>query len=246
MYVSKVRKMIKRIISVSVVMVVLCLVFALIAPTAAQDTIAGSRTISDTTVAPGDTFTVTVEVDITGMVYGPVLDEDVPEGWTVTVVNNDGGTPGLGTSWLWGGEQATDKTVVYEVTVPSDVAEGDYPVTGTVLATAAGETIGPFTITGDNSVTVSVDHTQTPSPTLISEVIPTPSLTPVITPTPTPSPSPSPSPGPSPAVTPFPSPSPSSISTPTLTSPPTELGFEAILAIAGLLAVAYIALRRKK
>lgn len=219
-------------------MVMLYLVFALIAPTAAQDTIAGSRTIFDTTVAPGDTFTVTVNVDITGTIYGPVLDEDVPAGWIVTVVDSDGGTPGLGTSWLWGGAQTTDKTVVYEVIVPSDAAGGAYPVIGTVLATAAGTTTGPLTVTGDNSVTVSIGSTPTSSPTLTSEVIPTPSLTPVITP--------SPSPSPSPAVTPLPSPSPSSTSTPTPTSPPTEPGFEAILAIAGLLAVAYLALRRKK
>ena len=211
---------------------------ALVTPVTAQDTIAGSRTISDTTVAPGDTFTVTVNVDITGTVYGPVLDEDVATGWTVTEADNAGGTPGLETSWLWGGAQTTDKTVIYEVTVPGDATEGAYPVTGTVLATAAGETIGPFTITGDESVTVSIG----PSPTLApgggnggATIIPTP--TPGETPTPPAEVTPTPTPfveetTPSPSPTPSPTP-----------KPP---GFEAVFAIAGLLAVAYLVLRRKK
>ena len=160
-------KVINRLtIGIAVMLSLSIMALALVTPTTAQDTLAGSRTISDTTIAPGDTFTITVAIDITGTVYGPVLDEDVPAGWTVTEVDNAGGTLGLGTSWLWGGAQTTDKTVVYDVTVPDDVADGDYPVTGTVLATAAGETIGPFTITGDESVTISIGPSPTPSSTV--------------------------------------------------------------------------------
>ena len=160
-------------IGIAVMLSLSIMALALVTPATAQETIAGSRTITPTTVAPGDTFTVTVAIDITGTVYGPVLDEDVPAGWTVTEADNAGGTPGLGTSWLWSGAQTTDKTVVYDVTVPDDAAGGDYPVTGTVLATAAGETIGPFTITGDESVTVSTGPSPTPTqPTTIVEISP--------------------------------------------------------------------------
>jgi len=144
----------KEIATLSMIMLMLFSVFA-IAPVAAQDTIAGSRTISPTTVAPGDTFTVTVDVDITGTVYGPLLNESLPAGWTITEVDNAGAAHTTGTTkWLWSGAQTTDKTVIYNVTVPTDATPGSYPVTGTVLATVAGETIGPFTVTGDDRVTV--------------------------------------------------------------------------------------------
>ena len=147
-------KRITRNVGLSAILILSFLAFA-VAPVAAQD-IAGSRTISDATVAPGDTFTVTVDVGITGTVYGPVLDEDVPTGWTVTEGADDGGIyHAADTSWLWGGSQNTDKTVIYTVTVPATAADGSYDLTGTVLATAAGPTtIGPFGVTGDNSVTV--------------------------------------------------------------------------------------------
>ncbi len=66
-------------------------------------------------------------------------------------------------------------------------------------------------------------------------VTPTPTPTPTLTPTPTPEVTPTPT---MPPVTPSPTPTP----TPT---PPTP-GFEAIFTIAGLLAVAYLVLRRKR
>lgn len=70
--------------------------------------------------------------------------------------------------------------------------------------------------------------TPTPSPT------PTIAPTPTITPTPTPTPSPSPSPSPTPTVAPTPTPTPEE----------DVPGFEAVFAIAGLLAVAYLLRRR--
>ena len=126
--------------------------------TPAADDLAGQRTISDTTVAPGDTFTVTVNVGVAGTVYGPVLDENLPAGWTVTEVNNGGGTYNVGdTSWLWGGAQTTGKTVVYTVTVPTTATDGPYDVAGTVLATIAGPTTIQHDVTGDDQVTVKTD-----------------------------------------------------------------------------------------
>jgi len=151
----------------------LCLVFVLAlvagfallpsAPVNAEaDTIAASRVISDTTPTPGDTFTVTVDVDITGTVYGPVLNEDVPAGWTVAEVDGAGGTYNdAGTKWLWGGAQTTDKTIVYEVTVPPDATPGLYQVTGTVLATVAGETIGPYAVSSNGDIVVEEKDTDT-------------------------------------------------------------------------------------
>jgi len=53
---------------------------------------------------------------------------------------------------------------------------------------------------------------------------------------------------PKPAATPTPTPTPTATPTPTWTPAPTpeEPGFEAVFAIAGLLAIAYVVLRRKK
>ncbi len=63
-------------------------------------------------------------------------------------------------------------------------------------------------------------------------------------PTPTPTPSPTPTP-PTPTVTPTSSPTPTLTPAPSPTPTPTPPGFEAGFAIAGLLAVAYLVLRRR-
>ena len=67
---------------------------------------------------------------------------------------------------------------------------------------------------------------------------PTPTPTPVVSPTPTPEVTPTPTP---PEVTPTPPPV-----TPTPTPTPKPPGFEAVFAIAGLLAIAYLVLRRRR
>jgi PGF-CTERM protein len=128
-------------------------VFAALTTAAAADTIAGDRTISPTSLPAGNTFTVTVDVTVTGTVYGPVLNEDIPAGWTVTSAGAS--YSAAETTWIWLDEvTAGTKTVIYEVTVPTGTAAGNYPVTGTVLATVGGETIGPDGVTGNNLVTV--------------------------------------------------------------------------------------------
>ncbi len=135
--------------------------------TVSTATIAGDRVIDPLTVASDDTFTVTVTVTMTGAVYGPVLQETVPAGWTITEVDNAGATYNAGnTSWLWsGGPYSGTMTVVYNVAVPDGTDNGTYPVTGEVLGTTViGAPIGPFTVTGDNEV--EVDDT----PTILPEV----------------------------------------------------------------------------
>ncbi|MEA1895529.1 MAG: hypothetical protein U9N36_10100, partial [Euryarchaeota archaeon] len=131
-------------------------VFAALTPAAAADTLSGDRTISPTSVDAEDTFRVTVVVSIDGTVYGPVLNENVPAGWTVTAVDNAGASySDAETKWIWLDEVTGTKTVIYDVTVPAGTTTGDYPVTGTVIATVGGSTIGPFDVTGANQVTVA-------------------------------------------------------------------------------------------
>jgi len=148
---NEVRTMDKR--NILLIMLVISLVFAI--PSASAADITADRAISPITVAPGETFTVTVTVTLVG-VYGAVLEENVPAGWTITEVDNAGATYNAGdTSWLWSGGPHTDtKTVVYDVTVPVDAVINTYTISGDVLATI-GSTIGPFAVTGNDQVTVS-------------------------------------------------------------------------------------------
>ena len=142
------------------------LVFAASTPSAAADTIAGNRAINPMCVNAGDTLRVTVDVTIIGVVYGPVLDENIPREWIVTVVDNDGAMcSAAGTKWLWSGEQTGTKTVSYNVTIPVGTASGNYPLVGTVLATVSGELgpepVGPYVVIGDGEVTVIGSETVT-------------------------------------------------------------------------------------
>jgi hypothetical protein len=119
------------------------------------DDLVAMRDISDQSVAPGDTFTVTVDITVNADVFALILDEDVPAGWTVTQNDNGGGTyQEAETKWLWPASipSGSTYTVVYDVTVPGGAANGDYFITGEVKAYL----IGPFDVTGESQVTVSL------------------------------------------------------------------------------------------
>jgi len=72
---------------VSVIMVSALLMTLM--PTMAEDVIAGTRTISSTTAVPGETLRVTIEISILSEIYGPVIDEDIPPGWGITICWNE-------------------------------------------------------------------------------------------------------------------------------------------------------------
>ena len=74
-------------------------------------------------------------------------------------------------------------------------------------------------------------------------VMPTPSPSPISSPTPTAAPTPTPALSPSPTLTPTPTPT---AAAPTPTPTPTPPGFEAVFAIASLLAIAYFVRKREK
>ena len=116
-----------------------------------------TRYISVQTVAPGEEFTVTLTMTVSHVsqdVFVPILDESLPDGWTVTTIDNGGAIyDEIEVAWLWAGwlYSGDTKTVIYNVTVPIDAQEGDYSITGTVSAYG----IEPAPIGGDSSVTVS-------------------------------------------------------------------------------------------
>jgi PGF-CTERM protein len=101
---------------------------------------------------------------------------------------------------------------------------------GTFSATAdtTGWAVGTYTVKADDGD----GHTDDTTVEIVTAV---PTATPTVTPTPTATPTPT--------VAPTPAPTPTPTATPTPTPTP---GFEAVFAIAGLLAVAYLVLRRRK
>ena len=102
-----------------------------------------SREISAGTVYPGETFTITVQIRAGHYLEAPALDENLPAGWSISQVDNDGavfqesGTFKASTlEWVWveSLSEGEEKTVIYEVTVPSDAGLGIYTITGNVSA----------------------------------------------------------------------------------------------------------------
>ena len=133
---------------------ILTVLMIVIMPVMASEEITATRDISTQVVSPGDTFTVTVVINANGDVYAPILDEDVPTNWVVTEVENAGATyKASKIKWLWVGmlSAGTSKTVIYNVSVPSDAAEGHYLITGTISAYGVDATA----VGGECNVTVS-------------------------------------------------------------------------------------------
>ena len=183
------------------------------------------------------TLNYTVNTEMTSL----AIKETISADWAITEQTSDPAA-------------AMYKEVTHEwlYMVPPGVGES-----GTITYTVSGPPGDTDTISGGYNIgegyvdTPSTEVTlkggDTEAPLTPS---PTPTVTPEVTPTPTPSetetPSPSLSPTSMPAVTPTatvtPAPSPSPAATPT----PTPPGFEAVFAIAGLLAIAYLVLRGKR
>jgi len=111
------------------------------------------RAISKQIVAPDDIFTVTVVINPNQDIYALILDEDLPAGWNATPIENDSAIyDATEVSWLWMEMlvKGTNKTVIYNVTVPHDVAEGNYSITGTVSAFG----IDSIAVAGESVITV--------------------------------------------------------------------------------------------
>ena len=128
----------------------------------------------------------------------------------------------------------TISTLAGPMELSTEIAEVEWPTADEGVFNATIDTTdavpGTYTIEADDGD----GHTDTVT-VEITAAVPTP--TPVVSPTPTPEVTPTPTP---PEVTPTPTP----VETPTPT--PTPPGFEAVFAIAGLLAIAYLVLRKRR
>jgi len=120
---------------------------------AAPDALSAARDISEQTIYPGSTFAVTVTLSANEDVSAPVLDEDLPDSWTVTENNSAGAWYKEVTSeWFWLGAMSSgdSKTVIYDVTVPVDAEPQEYAITGAVSAYG----VAPIDVGGESTVTV--------------------------------------------------------------------------------------------
>lgn len=105
--------------------------------------IAASREISAGKVNAGETFTVTVHIKADQHVEALTLDENLPDGWQLSRVGNDGATfQDISTfkestlEWIWvdNVSKGEEKTIVYAVTVPSTSRLGVSKISGKVSA----------------------------------------------------------------------------------------------------------------
>jgi GH25 family lysozyme M1 (1,4-beta-N-acetylmuramidase) len=118
--------------------------------------ITATRDISPQQVMNGSTFSVTVTITANQDIYAPILDEDPPTGWSVTPVQNDGATfKESEIKWLWTASlsEGDSKTVIYNVTVPSDTTPEDYVILGNVSAYG----VEPIVVGGDSTITIITD-----------------------------------------------------------------------------------------
>ncbi len=103
---------------------------------------------------PGQRVRVTVTIRANVTIHGLGLDENVPEGWPVKVV--DSSTAELRAEdlqWLFSEtlEPGTVKTIVYELTVPKDAKPGVYRVDGAISSASPRLSLA---VEGDNQIEI--------------------------------------------------------------------------------------------
>jgi PKD repeat protein len=108
-------------------------VFGPVGTVAAEPSVTVTQSVDDTTVAPGDSVTVTAEFTVAEL-NAPQLSATLPDGWAIEsqsaegpAAYNDEGT----WQWLAGDNDGVNVsyTVEYTVGVPEDASPGDYTVT---------------------------------------------------------------------------------------------------------------------
>ena len=158
------QKRIIFVIAISMALFILCGSTAL----GANEMKAG-RVISETSVYPGDTFSVEVGVYFYEEVVGPAIEETMPGGWVVSEANSGYNSTfkfrGSVASWVWteNTSEGDDKTIVYNVKVPDTASAGTYSIYGSV----SGEPSSTVkeNIIGDNTITVLESSSSSPTST---------------------------------------------------------------------------------
>ena len=118
--------------------------------------ITANRTVSSYNVTPDSTFTVTVEMTPDMSIKALLLDEDYPNGWNITNIDDDESSfKNLTNEWIWPSTISGNEShnVTYNVTVPGNLTGGMYNISGNVSAYEVNAT----EVDGDNKVYVMDD-----------------------------------------------------------------------------------------
>ncbi len=122
--------------------------------------IEASRELSARSVYPGESFAVTVNIKIDQDIEALTLDEDLPDGWqisqrgnTVTAFQNSSTFKESTLEWIWTENLSTgeEKTIVYNVTVPSNSKPGNFTLSGNISAYS----VPAAPVKGSSEVTVA-------------------------------------------------------------------------------------------
>mgnify|MGYP006277154435 CR=1 FL=1 len=153
-------------------LVALTLVLSVFGPvgTVAAQSVSVSNSPSSTTVAPGDTVTITTTISGAD-INGQGMNAQLPSGWVGEVTDADGGAakPSSGTAnvleVIWFSNGAYE--VTYEVQVPSDATDGTYTITAEGSGIDPGDVNDPdddtrLTDTATTTITVQ-EPTQDPA-----------------------------------------------------------------------------------
>ncbi|WP_135609483.1 PGF-CTERM sorting domain-containing protein [Methanococcoides sp. AM1] len=127
-------------------------------PALADEGITVGRDISEDTVSAGDSFIVTVSLSSTDSYKAPMIDEDLPEGWTVSMVQDNGALFKESThEWMWSGHilPGESRDLVYEVTVPSSEKAGTYIIHGKASFYTSSDEYISVPIIGDDTITIT-------------------------------------------------------------------------------------------
>ncbi len=126
---------------ISGLVLILLLVWTILPVSA--DGIQAGREISNRIVYPGENFTITVHIKADYEVEALTLDENLPGGWQVTQSEDNGvefqdirAFKASTLEWIWVEKLSAgeEKTVTYNVTVPSDSEPGNFTFSGRISA----------------------------------------------------------------------------------------------------------------
>ena len=136
----------------TILVITMLSILSLAAPVMAGGELNVTRVISDQTVAPGSTFTVTLTVTANTEVIAPAVNEDIPVGAVTVIEDADMMYKASTDEYIFLGKMSAgeSKTVTYEVTVPDDADLQEYNITGT----ASGYDVDPVCIGGDGEMTL--------------------------------------------------------------------------------------------
>jgi len=121
----------------------LIILFAWIILPASAAGIEANREISAEKVNSGESFAVTVHIITDQDIEALTLDENLPEGWQVSQWENNGAVfqetstfKASTLEWIWVEKLSSveEKTVVYNVTVPSNSEPGNFTLSGRISA----------------------------------------------------------------------------------------------------------------